>query len=400
IKPFEATDLLAIVKKFEDRIGEISAAASPTPAVTAMPEVAMAPEPAFEAPEVHVPPKTHFTLDVPDHMATASAFSDLLGSEPGHVQENFTAPAPAPVAEVKAPVEVAKAAAAAPDYDIPISWKPEPEIHANVAVEAPLAEVRPAQIPIYREPDPPQVETFSATSGSIGDVEIPQEPALQHSDAEATRNTVAEMREPDLVPTFQEGPVVIEEPPPTVELTPVKPEEVKTPELIPEPVAVVAPSPAPVDMDFEARVAAAMAAYTQAPEAIAHAVPAPEQPAVAEKLVNPAPSESEAVVAAPEPPPSVYQAPSEHFAPVQAAAAAPKPAQAEPEVPSYAAPERSSNHNAVAATLETAIPAAAAAAAAETGAEHHTIAQAVHRVMERIKGDLVEEIVRELRANK
>jgi CheY-like chemotaxis protein len=403
IKPFEASDLLAIVKKFEDRISETAAAAAATTAVlVAMPEVAIAPEPTIEAPEPSVPSKMHFTLDVPDHMATASAFSDLLGSEPGHVQENFMASAPTAVAEVKAPVEIAKAAAA-PDYEIPISWKPEPEPQASAAVEVSQSEpVRPPQIPVYRDPDPPQVETFSATTGSVGDVEIPQEPTLQSSDAEATRNTIAEMREPDLVTTDQESPVANEEPAPTVEAVPVKAAEMREPES--EPVAAPAP-----DMDFEARVAAAMAAYSQAPEAVAHAVPVPQQPAVVEEPLPSAPVEIAESVPAPAPPPSVaYEAPAEQFAPapevtahaMEAAVAVPEPQQSQPGVRSHSEPELSTSHNAVAATIENALPMAAAAAAAETGAEHHTIAQAVHRVMERIKGDLVEEIVRELRASK
>jgi CheY-like chemotaxis protein len=413
IKPFEATDLLAIVKKFEDRIGEMPAAV-PTPVVT-MPEIASAPEPPIEVPEPAAPAKTHFTLDVPDHMATASAFSDLLGSEPGHVQESFAAPAPAAVAELKAPVEMAKAAAAAPDYDIPISWKPEPEIQASVAVEAPqISEpepVRPPQIPVYREPESPQVEVFSATAGSIGDVEIPVEPALQPTDAEATRNTVAEMREPDLVPTVQETAVTIEEPAPVVEPAHVKAEEVKAPEALPEPepAAVAAPShPAP-EMDFEARVAAAMAAYTQAPEVVTHSVPVPQQTAVVEEPVAPASIESAETVTAPKPAVSAtYEIPSEHLVPepeiaapaIEAVVAVPEPAPVQPEVVSQPEPEVSTNHNAIAATLEAAVPAAAVAAAAETGAEHHTIAQAVHRVMERMKGDLVEEILRELNTRK
>ena len=397
IKPFEATDLLAIVKKFEDRIGE--APAPTTAVITAMPEVAIAPEP-IEAPEPPPPAKTHFTLDVPDHMATASAFSDLLGSEPGHVQENFVAPI-ATVAEVKAPIEMAKAAAAVPDYDIPISWKPEPEIQASVAVEAPPIPqpetVRPPQIPVYREPEMPEVETFS-NSSSIGDVEIPKEPALQQSDAEATRNTVADTREPDLVPTFEE--TVTLEGSVTAEPTLAQAEQAKVPErmLDAEPAVVAAPPDAAPEMDFEARVAAAMAAYTQAPETIAHTVPVP-QPTVVEE---PAVVESATIVSEPEPTASVaYEAPSEQFAPVPAElVAVPEPAPVKPEVVSQSEHEVSTNHNAIATTLETTIPAAAAAAAAETGAEHHTIAQAVHRVMERIKGDLVEEIVRELRANK
>jgi hypothetical protein len=53
-------------------------------------------------------------------------------------------------------------------------------------------------------------------------------------------------------------------------------------------------------------------------------------------------------------------------------------------------------HDAVTAEVE----AAAVAAATETGTDHHNIAQAVHRVMERLKPELVEEIMRELRSKK
>jgi hypothetical protein len=62
----------------------------------------------------------------------------------------------------------------------------------------------------------------------------------------------------------------------------------------------------------------------------------------------------------------------------------------EPEAPV------ASVHEAVTAEVE----AAAVAAATETGADHHNIAQAVHRVMERLKPELVEEIMRELKSKK
>jgi hypothetical protein len=55
----------------------------------------------------------------------------------------------------------------------------------------------------------------------------------------------------------------------------------------------------------------------------------------------------------------------------------------------------------VAASVETAMPEAAASVAAETGEDHHhTIAAAVHRVMERLKPELVEEIMKELKSKK
>jgi hypothetical protein len=64
--------------------------------------------------------------------------------------------------------------------------------------------------------------------------------------------------------------------------------------------------------------------------------------------------------------------------------------------PEHEAPAPASVHDAVTAEVE----AAAVAAATETGADHHNIAQAVHRVMERLKPELVEEIMRELKSKK
>jgi hypothetical protein len=67
------------------------------------------------------------------------------------------------------------------------------------------------------------------------------------------------------------------------------------------------------------------------------------------------------------------------------------------------------NHNAhqpPAAAIDNASPAetmaaaAAAALAGSTNADHHTISQAVHRVMERLKPELVDEILRELNSKK
>ena len=63
-----------------------------------------------------------------------------------------------------------------------------------------------------------------------------------------------------------------------------------------------------------------------------------------------------------------------------------EPVAAEPEV--------------VHSAISTGVQEAATTAANETGADHHTIAQAIHRVMERLKPELVEEIMRELKPKK
>src|SRR5215471_4822422 len=80
IKPFEASDLLAIVKKFEERIGQ----APPVPMAeqTVLLDRHYAEE-AIAAPEA--PPEHHSTgktgmqpmVEVPDHMASSAAFGDM-----------------------------------------------------------------------------------------------------------------------------------------------------------------------------------------------------------------------------------------------------------------------------------------------------------------------------------
>jgi len=136
------------------------------------------------------------------------------------------------------------------------------------------------------------------------------------------------------------------------------------------------------ESDFEARVAAAMAAYSHVPESPLGPAPSLETiPHTGHSAV--AEAESPAVMHNEEAPavePAPAQAP-EAFAPVHNASAPPV-------------------QDVVAAHIEAALPAAAAAAAAEGGSDHHTIAQAVHRVMERLKPELVEEIVRELKTKK
>src|SRR6478609_2088883 len=84
IKPFEASDLLAIVKKFEERIGQ----APPPPIVEQT--VRLEREYQEEAIAAAEPPIEHHStgktgmqpmVEVPDHMASSSAFSDLLGGD-------------------------------------------------------------------------------------------------------------------------------------------------------------------------------------------------------------------------------------------------------------------------------------------------------------------------------
>jgi hypothetical protein len=187
--------------------------------------------------------------------------------------------------------------------------------------------------------------------------------------------------------------------------------------------AVVTPAhpnaPSLSEADFEARVAAAMAAYGQPVEvsqtaATSYQRSAVQSPSAADET-QPLPvmddAALEAAARAQEAPladaaPEFHQpeaAVVEHVdPPVAANAVAPMPSfssQPEPtgDVVAHAADV---SQDEIAARVEKELPAAAEAVAQQAAAgetEHDTIAQAVHRVMERMKHNLVEEIVRELR---
>jgi nicotinate-nucleotide--dimethylbenzimidazole phosphoribosyltransferase len=279
----------------------------------------------------------------------------------------------------------------------------------------------PQFIPVFKEPEPAAYEVMHTAVPPVGELEIPREPALQETAEETTRSTVADHVEPGLMSTLSQpmgsGPTrEMESPaawPPPVPSAPANEAAPASMEAAPDdryssPLPAAEATPEVSDADFEARVAAAMAAYSHAaeptatdqslsePAATVSAEPEPASPvysaqasAVLEPAAEPAPSFEyhppvrvpEAAIAEP-----VALAPPEATAEPVPAASASRPVVPEPE----------EVHSVVTAGLE----AAAVAAAAETGAEHHTIAQAVHRVMDRLKPELVEEILREIRSKK
>jgi CheY-like chemotaxis protein len=442
VKPFEASDLLAIVKKFEERIGQ---QAPPLVRQTAAaPSAVEGPSEYPEPPILGTPPQP--TVDVPDHMATASAFSDLLGADSPNSIAQLDGNQASPALEPPAYRVAASQHASIPEYELPASWRQQerdddPEIEA-AAVAAPIAahretysdvaappvQAHPPQIPVYQEPQAPavekapKIEIVPAASAPIGDVDILRDPELQESAAETTRATVADATEPGLIPTVhQEAEPVAPAEREAAELAPV---ESDYPAPISEPsrkhVNAVVPAdepamPAPVEhtrgglegpeSDFEARVAAAMAAYSHVPESPMgpqHSVEATQHP------VASLAAEHVERAAVPERTPAASH--YAHFAPESQSkfgGEALRAAEPEPVLPPVApaaanAPAASAtgDHDSLAAHIEAAVPAAAAAVAAETGSDHHTIAEAVHRVMERLKPELVEEIVRELKSKK
>jgi hypothetical protein len=286
---------------------------------------------------------------------------------------------------------------------------------------------------VYQDSEP---SDFMATaSAPTGDIDVAREPELQESAEEITRSTVAEAREAGLVPTSDaihdatsaapvhaavhanvtemavEAPADLGSANPSVEPAMI---ESQSPEM-----AVEAPgretheaqepsaaAPAPIlsptltNDDFEARVAAAMAAYSHAqpaspaqsgasvnknglsemPASAAASAPAIQELAVTTPVIH-----------------ATQAADIEHVPEEASSAPAHIQADAHPEMAANATTEAVTAR--VEAELPAAISAVAEAAEASVG-EHHHIAQAIHRVMERMKGDLVEEIVRELKSRK
>ncbi len=404
VKPFEASDLLAIMKKFEERIGQAAAAPPLVQRSVAGEGFDEAPQPEHpEPPILGTIPQA--TVEVPDHMATTSAFSDLLAADPSHSLGQFNANQSG-AARNAAPRSEPRSAQI-PDYELPVSWRKDIDPIAPSTMPSPAnstgaeqtrtipppTPLRPRQIPVYQDGEPSRrPEVVPTAAPPIGDIEIPREPALQESAAEATRNTIVEAREPGLVPTMQQAaeaasasaqPVPLEDADANAEavINPAKSHVIETPanEQPPGPRLVArAPGLEAVETkisesDFEARVAAAMAAYNQA--TVRGAAPQnASKDSPAETTKPPGTTEIDA-------------AQSRNASPVSA----------KPVDTSSADSAKAAISNSVASHLETA---AATAAGADAGSDHSTIAQAVHRVMERLKPELVEEIVKELKSKK
>lgn len=463
IKPFEASDLLAIIKKFEERIGQMPVPPMVQQVVRAESQYHEDAS-AVEHVEHHSSgkPSSQPMVEVPDHMAGAAAFNDMLGTDSSIAPQHFGVSSPAATFETS--VIVPAPPIPTTEYEMPVAWKeeekPEPvaaaaahtEIIATpvetapepVAAEAepetvamePLSDSEPSPlaaegstpspvgdaaahshpqfIPVYKEPEPDTAsyEVMPTAAPPTGDIEIPREPELQETADETTRSTVADHVEPGLLSTFEsereaarKSAAAGEQPAswpssysPNVaaqEAPSAAPMEVQPAQNDITPLPAVRATGEVSDADFEARVAAAMAAYSHATGATeAHENPIapvqiqPEPPAYAAPAAE-VPSVEEAT------PSFEYRPPvrmAEAAETASAAFVAPLTTAPVPAEPAASAPV----HDAVASEVE----AVAIAAATATGADHHNIAQAVHRVMERLKPELVEEIMKELRSKR
>jgi hypothetical protein len=309
---------------------------------------------------------------------------------------------------------------------------PSPEIAGSTIAGSTMP--RPVQIPVYQDSEP---SGFMPTaSAPTGDIDVAREPELQESAEEITRSTVADAREADLVPTSHaahdatsaapghaavhtnvtemavEAPADLDPANSAVEPAMI---ESQSPEMAveapgmetheaqePTAAAPAILSPTLTNDDFEARVAAAMAAYSHAQPAS----PGQSGASVNKNGLSEMPASAAASASAPAIEELAVTTPVIHA--TQAAdiehvpeAASSAPAHIEAEAHSEVA--ATATTEAVTARVEAELPAAISAvaeAAEASSGEHHHIAQVVHRVMERMKGDLVEEIVRELKSKK
>jgi CheY-like chemotaxis protein len=463
IKPFEASDLLAIIKKFEERIAQMPVPPMVAQAVRAEAQYQEDTSAAVEHMDQRSMGKASSQpmVEVPDHMAGAAAFNDMLGADSSIGPQHFGVSSPAATFETSVIVPAPPIPTA--EYELPGSWKeevrpehaavapqpePEPEITATpvevapdpVAAEAepetvamePLADqetnampaeaaeavpaaaepAHPQFIPVYKEPEPqPQAasyEVLPTAAPPIGDIEIPREPELQETADETTRATVADRIEPGLLSTFESEPEAERksagaEPPASW------PSSNSPSALAQEAPAAGEQSPINAataevsDADFEARVAAAMAAYSHATAP----VEVHESPVVAPVEIQPEPPADAVPVAEAKPveeavPSFEYRPPVRIAEPVEMAhgTSFESTATVLKSIDPVSAPAHEAVTHQVHEAVTSGVEAAAVAAATETGAEHHNIAQAVHRVMERLKPELVEEIMRELRSKK
>lgn len=159
VKPFEASDLLAIVKKLEERISRTPARVEQPVLVEHQHQAAVdptTPEMPVEAAEPSGFSSAQPTVDVPDHMAGDSAFGDLLISEPQSPNgEASVSPPPPSVAEWTAPPPPSPRSAPVTDYEIPVSWREDDTVPEGPPPPFTASAVEPGVIEVPGKPMPP-----------------------------------------------------------------------------------------------------------------------------------------------------------------------------------------------------------------------------------------------------
>ena len=444
IKPFEATDLIAIIKQLEERIVPVTSPAAAERTMylerpTTLTDEYRQEEFAVESATVdgssithHPPlPKTQAAIEVPDYMASSSAFSDLLHTAPSAVEERAAATPAPPAAEAPAHAQVEavqQEPAVAEEAPTPFhvapaqwNWEPAPGIaeYANnssaSAVEEPEPQ-RTQKIPRYEEPEvaaapPARVEAapeevavpLHPVESNAASVSIPNMlmgHSIESEPAAAAHHSSIPAVDPALVTDRTEMASSFATRFGTKEVEPVS--DAAQPEATAAEVEpAIAAYEAKLDQaagaeaavstdDFEARVAAAMSAYEH------HEVVADEPEAIAELEAV----EAEAHTAEPVSEPGLPEAVTGD-AVVASFVHETAPA-VEEHVPSVTEATESAIHHythEIAANVTSELPAATAASSA-VAASPEVISQIVHRVLDRLKPHLVEEIIRELTSGK
>jgi CheY-like chemotaxis protein len=161
VKPFEATDLLAVVKKMTERI----------PASPAKRVVNDEPEPEEEAQQYSRPePSTQSHVDVPSEIAVAPA----LAMEEFNTGQAEASAFAAPAMTWGALPELAVAEASQPSTDLPWSFDQPATLDAPVIDNSAVVNVEPT----------PDVEFTSAPQ--VGEVEVQQAPELEPAKDESS----------------------------------------------------------------------------------------------------------------------------------------------------------------------------------------------------------------------
>lgn len=401
VKPFEASALVAIIRKLEERILQPSHPPvaertlyleRPTLLTDQFPRedfpVSAGQTEASNETGSYPAQRPNSELEIPDHMASAPVFSDL----PGHDFSAQHAAIPAPdnaIAEEPAPEP-------AGDSVSLNAWKWEPELPVEPAAAAP-PEVSPREtqiMPAYIEPEAGK-QLDAVAHAAPEEAAVPMHPAEPPPDMEMAGHSVIENVPLEPPPVIVHEAVAAAEPEPSLDHDPTKqpdfgaltdhhgepiivnasqsePEiQATTLETVPFTEPLVARSEvAEVSAeDFAARVDAAMTAYEQP-------LPSAEEPSSPQEAAD-AETSHQSAVADPVPESQVAPAP-------------PTTAIAEPELQTYgdAVSEYSS---------EIVAPAVAASGAA---ADPEVIAQVIARVLDRLKPQLIAEIIRELNSGK
>ena len=352
IKPFEASDLLAVIKKLEERV-------VPKKPVPVGDETILLDRPPdfaefdVSGSENHREMRGHSTVqatvDVPDNMATTAAFSDLLATEPGHSMEPLPVPqySPAVDASFESSTPSNTVAATVADQATEEHTKaPQVAVVENAGAKVPAASVaeaatRPAivsaipdtePIPVYQE-FAPHVEEVSALPEAepVIAVTAPEPEPEPETDTPAPTGSLdplsarveAHVQQIEAIVAASEAHHIEPEMPPRVAENGTA---AAAAARAPEPEAT-----ASTEDDFEARVQAAMSVYDEPVEeklgpeplkVVAEAAPEVEPVhSTTKAAVEPEPARN-VVVAAPEP--EVVEAPAsfEYSPPVTAPAVA------------------------------------------------------------------------------